>query len=47
MCVFLLAEEGKKQKKIFSHMAGFECVGVFRTRGIESSIMFLLSSAIG
>lgn len=34
MCFFLLAEEGKKQKKIFSHMAGFECVGVFRSRGI-------------
>lgn len=37
MCVFLLAEEGKKQKKFFFTHGweyGFECVGVFRSRGV-------------
>ena len=37
MCVFLLAEEGKKQKKFFSHMAGsmgLSVWGVFRSCGV-------------
>ena len=49
MCGFLLAEEGKKQEKFFSHMAGTMGLSVW---GSSSDVafrvqLFLLSSAIG
>ena len=49
MCVFLLAEEGKKQKNFFSHMAESMGLSVW---GSSSHVafrvqLFLLPSAIG
>ena len=48
MC-FLLAEEGKKQKKFFSHMAESMGLSVWGSFGHEAFRvqLFLLSSAIG
>ena len=49
MCVFLLAEEGKKQKKSFSHMAGSMGLSVWGSSGhVAFRVqLFLLPSAIG
>ena len=49
MCGFLLAEEGKKQKKLFSHMAGSMGLSVWGSSGhVAFRVqLFLLPSAIG
>ena len=49
MCGFLLTEEGKKQKKFFSHMAGSMGLSVWGSSGhVAFRVqLFLLPSAIG
>ena len=49
MCGFLLTEEGKKQKKFFSHMAGSMGLSVWGSSGhVAFRVqLFLLPSTIG